>query len=204
MKTFSFFIIVIGSFLFSQKCYSQIDSTCYVVYSTYLKSLKGLLTSNKPDINTFVVFRETKNHPFIAKRDTSIPIKPVANKTNTFNRFYPEMEDETVTNFIIQSQKTSIFDNKFMDTSIDIIIADNRVFDTLNNNDTEGYLYKELRKAKGMVLTFSNIGFNRSQSQALFYVDKHSGSLSSSGEFIILEKKDGIWVIVKTIEMWRS
>ncbi len=54
------------------------------------------------------------------------------------------------------------------------------------------------------ILTFSRVGFSRDGMQALFYGTNRCDGLCGSGMYIVMEKRNGRWVIEKEIEAWIS
>ena len=54
------------------------------------------------------------------------------------------------------------------------------------------------------ILTFSRVGFSAGGTEALFYLSNRCGDLCGTGEYVVMEKRDGRWVIGKEIEMWIS
>jgi hypothetical protein len=49
-------------------------------------------------------------------------------------------------------------------------------------------------KARG-IMTFSRVGFNSNKTQALVYRANHCGGLCGGGNYYLLRKKNGVWVI---------
>jgi hypothetical protein len=63
--------------------------------------------------------------------------------------------------------------------------------------------YKQYPSSQG-IATLSRVGFNADGAQALFYIKNQCGGLCGSGWYVIMEKRDGRWMILKEIEMWVS
>lgn len=63
--------------------------------------------------------------------------------------------------------------------------------------------YKKFPGSQGL-LTFSGVGFSADGSQAFFYFNNRCEGLCGAGEYVIMEKHDGRWVIQKDIGMWVS
>jgi len=63
--------------------------------------------------------------------------------------------------------------------------------------------YKQFPRSQG-VLTFSGVGFSADGTQAFFYFSNICERLCGAGDYVIMEKRDGRWVIEKQIEMWVS
>jgi hypothetical protein len=63
--------------------------------------------------------------------------------------------------------------------------------------------YKRFPGSPGIV-SFSRVGFSEDGTQALFYLSNHCGGLCGGGMYVVMEKRNGSWVIEKEIEMWIS
>jgi hypothetical protein len=63
--------------------------------------------------------------------------------------------------------------------------------------------YKRFPGSSGLV-TLSNVGFNGDHTQALVYFANVCGGLCGSGEFVVLKKVRGRWVVERTDQLWVS
>jgi len=63
--------------------------------------------------------------------------------------------------------------------------------------------YKRFPGASGIV-TWSRVGFNSDGSQALFYESYRCGGLCGAGRYMVMEKKNGNWMIGADIVVWVS
>jgi hypothetical protein len=63
--------------------------------------------------------------------------------------------------------------------------------------------YKQFPGSQGL-LTLSGVGFSSDGTQAFFYFGNQCGELCGTGDYVIMEKRDGRWVIQKEINMWVS
>jgi len=63
--------------------------------------------------------------------------------------------------------------------------------------------FKKYPKSRG-ILSLSNIGCNQKHNQALVYFSYYCGSLCAGGMFIVLEKKNGRWIVSRKNELWVS
>ena len=62
---------------------------------------------------------------------------------------------------------------------------------------------KRFPGASGIV-TWSRVGFNSDGTQALFYESYRCGGLCGSGRYMVMEKKNGSWMIGIDIVVWVS
>lgn len=51
---------------------------------------------------------------------------------------------------------------------------------------------------------FSRVGFNSDKTKAVLYAESICGARCGTGEYLILEKKDGAWKVVKNLMIWVS
>jgi len=63
--------------------------------------------------------------------------------------------------------------------------------------------YKQFPGSQGL-LTFSGVGFSVDGTQAFFYFSNRCEGLCGTGDYVIMEKRDGRWAIQKEINMWVS
>jgi len=63
--------------------------------------------------------------------------------------------------------------------------------------------YKQFPGSQGL-LKFSGVGFSADGTQAFFYFSNICEGLCGTGDYVIMEKRDGRWVIQKDIGMWVS
>lgn len=63
--------------------------------------------------------------------------------------------------------------------------------------------YKQFPGSQGL-LTFSGVGFSADGTQAFFYFSNRCEGLCGTGDYVIMEKRDGRWVIQKQVNMWVS
>ena len=63
--------------------------------------------------------------------------------------------------------------------------------------------YKKYPDSSGIIF-FSNVGFNDEHSQAFVYAGRSCGGLCGEGEYILLNKVNGRWVIQKEQDLWVS
>jgi hypothetical protein len=63
--------------------------------------------------------------------------------------------------------------------------------------------YKQFPGSQGL-LTFSRVGFSADGTQAFFYYSNSCEGLCGTGEFVLMERHDGLWAIQQEIGMWVS
>jgi len=63
--------------------------------------------------------------------------------------------------------------------------------------------YKQFPGSQGL-LTFSGVGFSADGTQAFFYFSNRCEGLCGTGDYVVMQKHDGRWVVQKDIGMWVS
>jgi hypothetical protein len=63
--------------------------------------------------------------------------------------------------------------------------------------------YKQYPGSQGL-LEFSGVGFSADGTQAFFYFSNRCEGLCGTGDYVVMEKREGRWVIQQDIEMWVS
>ena len=63
--------------------------------------------------------------------------------------------------------------------------------------------YKQYPGSQGL-LTFSGVGFNSDGTQAFFYFSNRCEGWCGGGDYVVMEKREGRWVMQRDIAMWVS
>jgi hypothetical protein len=63
--------------------------------------------------------------------------------------------------------------------------------------------YKQYPGAQGF-LTLSRVGFSLDGEQSLFYVTNHCGGKCATGSFVVAQKRDTKWIVVREVIFWVS
>jgi hypothetical protein len=118
----------------------------------------------------------------------------------------PEINTALIEAFVANNTaKSTLDENTSFDTNFiwyDTFAADNRSAD-LSISAWWSKIWEILPDFNGTV-DLSRISFNSDMSQAIAYIGVRKGPMNGSGNFLILNKKDGIWEVVKVIYAWIS
>ena len=63
--------------------------------------------------------------------------------------------------------------------------------------------YQKFPNSSGIIF-FSNVGFNEQHDQAFIYAGRSCGGLCGEGEYVLLRKVNGRWVIQQEVGLWVS
>lgn len=166
---------------------ANIEDDEYQVYSTVL------LNGTQKD-KTFLIHEQTAGRHKINDEliDTS------------FEAFKIKIDYATVKDYNARNQGSSILENKFTASLKVIILSEQEISVIFSDTKTAWQdLHKKYPNAKG-IIEFSQVGFNKDKTQAILCFGVQSGFLSGYGEFIVLYKENGKWVIKGTVPAWIS
>lgn len=114
------------------------------------------------------------------------------------------LTEDTIDDYQLKNEEKQKLENNFSVRSKIIFISEkeeNQLF--RKGQDGWAKFHKKYPKAKRMI-SFSRVGFNKEQTQALVNVSMGCGWLCGEGSFIILQKENGKWVIQQNIGLWVS
>lgn len=63
--------------------------------------------------------------------------------------------------------------------------------------------YQKYPRSSGIVF-FSAVGFNRDRTQAFVYAGSQCDGLCGSGQYVLLRKENGLWIIQQQMALWVS
>jgi len=87
--------------------------------------------------------------------------------------------------------------------AVDYELASSTQLDSVIRNGGWPAFYKQFPGSPG-ILRLSRVGMSADGTQALFYASHTCGGLCGGGWFVVMERRDGHWLIEKEIEMWMS
>ena len=114
----------------------------------------------------------------------------------------PNASNETLDNFFQRNrQSTQLAPDMQLGIHYILVSADefSAVMDRPNGWDA---FYKKYSPSGYM--QFSRVGFNNTLDQAIIYVGVIPGAMMGSGNYYLLEKKDGQWIIKEQVLAWVS
>ena len=114
----------------------------------------------------------------------------------------PTLQRTTIDAFRETNGQQTTFQRSFH-TAVDYEFVDSTELDSVFKNGSWPAFYKRFPGSPGVV-RLSRVGINADGTQALFYASHMCGGLCGSGMYVVMERRDGRWVITKEIEMWIS
>lgn len=168
----------------------------YDVVSGYVAAS---FTSHKGEENPYriVILNMTSS----GDDDYSTPWEKTA---ETLRQKAPSLQQTTIDGFRRANARQAFLDRAFRFPVEYEIVDESRLAPIFKRGGGGwGAYYKQYPGAQG-IATLSRVGFSADGAQGLFYIKNVCGGLCGSGWYLIMEKRDGRWMIVKAVEKWVS
>ena len=114
----------------------------------------------------------------------------------------PTLQRTTVDAFRETNGQQTTFQRSFH-TAVDYELVDSTQLDSVSKNRSWPAFYKRFPGSPGLV-RLSRVGINADGTQALFYASHTCSGLCGGGEYVVMARRDGRWLIEKEIETWIS
>jgi hypothetical protein len=116
-------------------------------------------------------------------------------------KWMPEAELQTLDNYLLSNKTRQ--ELKVWNLGINyVLIRNSDLPDGTVENFWERF-YKKYPNSPGLVF-FSKVGFNDRHDQAFVYVGRSCGGLCGAGEYVLLNKVNGQWVVCNEQGLWVS
>lgn len=125
-------------------------------------------------------------------------------------QYFSSVEDGTFIDFDAKSFKSSKLEYEFKSSINYVLIDDGELIEKVlrdeadlekDRKDGKYHLFEKYPEAKGLI-KFSKIGFNKKRNQAFVEVKFTHCGLCGRGDYVLLEKKQGIWKIKEIFNRW--
>ena len=113
----------------------------------------------------------------------------------------PEAEVQTLDNYLLSNK--SMQELKVWNLGVNYLIVGRRDLPDSNFENFWDQFYRRYPNSSG-ILFFSKVGFNDRHDQAFLYAGRSCGGLCGGGEYVLLNKVNGEWVISKEQGLWVS
>lgn len=161
----------------------QITDEDYAVYS-------AILTDEQPDAELIVINDHT-SHGLIAN-------------AKNFSNSISNLSEDIIQDYQIKNEDDLKLSNNFLIKNKISFLSDkeeNQIF--RKGQDGWANFHKKFPKAN-VIISFSRVGLNKERTQALVSVSTGCGWLCGEGNFILLQKESGKWIIQNKIRLWVS
>ena len=157
-------------------------------YAVYSAAINHLFVKDK-DIGLFAISNQTsfygdERHKAIYG-DDYIKIKTTEQRVRHLKENYPSVNEETLFDYDSKMMKPHILHSKF-------------------NLSVEYNLTNKDNYEKDNVIKLSKVGFNREVNQGFVYIGFICPALCSRGDYLLLEKVNGIWTVKEIFDGFRS
>jgi hypothetical protein len=117
------------------------------------------------------------------------------------NKWMPEAQLQTLDNYLLSNKTRQ--ELKVWNLGINyVLISNSDLPDGTVENFWERF-YKKYPNSPGLAF-FSKVGFNDRHDQAFVYVGRSCGGLCGAGEYVLLNKVNGQWVVCNEQGLWVS
>ena len=113
----------------------------------------------------------------------------------------PEAEAQTLDNYLLMNQTRQ--ELKVWNLGVNYVIVRNSDLPDSKFENFWDQFYRAYPNSSGLIF-FSQVGFNNRQDQAFLYMGRSCGGLCGVGEYVLLNKVNGEWVVSKEQELWVS
>jgi hypothetical protein len=153
------------------------------------------------EIKLIVIKAETTGCPMY--EDESVREKWAVTESfhQLMNKWMPEAELQTLDNYVLSNKTRQ--ELKVWNLGINyVLIRDSDLPDGTIENFWATF-YKKYPNSPGLVV-FSKVGFNDRHDQAFVYVARSCGGLCGAGDYVLLNKVNGEWVVLNEQGLWVS
>ncbi len=112
----------------------------------------------------------------------------------------PDLQAEAVNDLRAKSDGHQKLERRFDIEQKYVLVSDEEIEDYFKQSVGGGWkaFYQKYPNSGGFV-TFSRVGFNADQTQALVYQSHHCGGTWGGGSYLLLTKKNGAWMIERSV-----
>ena len=113
----------------------------------------------------------------------------------------PEAEVQTLDNYLLSNKGRQ--ELKIWNLGIDYVMVRNSDLPDSKFENFWDRFYRKYPNSPGLMF-FSKVGFNDRHDQAFLYMGRSCGGLCGGGEYVLLNKVNGEWVVSNEQELWVS
>ncbi len=114
-----------------------------------------------------------------------------------------DISNETISNFLNRNKQSGQLSTD-MQLGVNYVLISQDELHKITSQSNWGDVLNEAYPGSHGYLIFSRVGFNNTLDQALIYVGQMRGPLNGNGDYYLMEKQNGQWVIKDQIMVWIS
>ena len=153
------------------------------------------------EIKMIVIRAETTGCPMYEDESAAKEMGITEPFQQMMNKSMPEAEAQTLDNYLLSNK--DLQELKVWNLGINYVVVKNRDLPDGRIENFWAKFYNKYPDSTGL-LSFSKVGFNDRQDQAFVYMARSCGGLCGGGEYVLLNKVNGKWVISNEQELWVS
>ena len=185
----------------------KVSETEYAVFSVYITSA---FTGRKGEdrvgngVSKIVIINRTKSDMNNSQmEDHNDKPVPWAKASKFLRKQAPTLKQETIEKLREVGSQSAPLKSSFLLLIPYELVEAKEIEDIFKNGGWWHDFYKKYPGSQGY-MGLSRIGFSPDGNQALFYVTNSCGGKCGSGTYVVMEKSEGQWKLVKEILIWVS
>jgi hypothetical protein len=115
----------------------------------------------------------------------------------------PDVSKETLNDFLERNRRQPSQLSPDMQLGVEYVLLSAEEFSAIMNQSNGWDAFYEKYSRLGY-MQFSRVGFNKTLDQAVLYVGSIPGPMMGGGNYYLMEKMDGQWVIKEQVLAWVS
>ena len=164
----------------------------YPVYSSLIEKEYG----SKSDVPVVVENLTSLDKSFSGGGDVDSTLRFIAKNMGS------ELAQEAIDDLRSKNMQAHSLTNRFA-TKVECILISKEEQDELARHGDFWNEFAKKYKAQAIV-TFSRVGFNRDMNQALVYAGEMCWWKCGHGDYVLLMKENGVWVVKHRVNVWTS
>jgi len=154
-------------------------------------------------VYSFFVSGSTGTVLILQNTSTDIPSKNPQQTIDYIKSGLKSLSKETLDNYLVRNANPSPL-SLDMDLGAKYVLLSEDELHKIISQPNWGDVLTEKYPGSHGYTVFSRVGFNNSLDQAVIYVGKMAAPLMGTGDYYLMEKKNGNWVIKEQVMVWIS
>jgi len=182
---------------------SEISAAEYEVLVSWVDAKVTSKELVSKGIGKVVIFDTTSGDPHLQWEDNGRPV-PWEREAESLRGKEPALQ-RTTTDAFGRVNVEQVLLRRPLHCAVECVVLDSAQLESIfkkGGGDWPAF-YKQFPGSTGL-LTFSRVGFSADGAQALFYVSGNCGGLCGAGYYVVMERRNGHWIIEKEINVWVS
>jgi len=153
------------------------------------------------EIQLIVIQAETTSCPMYEDESVKEKFGVTEEFHQMMSKTMPEAEVQTLDNYLLSNKGQQ--ELKVWNLGVNYLMVRNSDLPDSKFENFWDRFYRKYPNSTGLMF-FSKVGFNDRHDQAFLYMGRSCGGLCGVGEYVLLNKVNGEWVVSKEQELWVS